>query len=149
MTNPESDQEELWIAEQRKRVVEFLRIEEVDHLGVGDCPAFHVHPCLALWAVQSKKASGTIGWWAISGDVPTDYISGVGCAHPREALREFSRYWHEVAEYMLRGERHSSVTIGKSDRWPELGNLLRTRAEILHEWASDGQIWDRDELRQA
>lgn len=140
-----SPSEDQWIAEQRERVVEYLRMQEVDHLGVGDYPAFHVHPYLALWAVQSKKTPGAIGWWAISGDVPTDYISGRERRHPREALRAFSKYFREVSEYMLRGEPHPAVTIGKPDRWPELGGLLRTRAETLQDWADDDGMWDSDD----
>ena len=87
-----SKSEDTWIASQRKVVQEYLEREGVDHLGVGEYPAFHLHPYVAVWAVQSKKAPGWVGWWAISGDLPTDYVSRGKIAHPREALRAFAHH---------------------------------------------------------
>ena len=102
--------------------------EKVDHGGVGEWPAFHVDPYVALWAVQSKRTPGAVGWWAISGDLPTDYISSSDGRHPREALRAISRSWFEVSDFMLRGEQHPTIKIGPPDQWPILGDLLRRRA---------------------
>jgi non-ribosomal peptide synthetase component F len=105
----------------------------VEHLGVGEYPAFHVHPYLALWAVQSKKAPGQVGWWTVTGDLPADYIGSSEGKHPREALRAFARRWREASELMLRGERHPDYSIGTPDQRPELGDLLQRRAEIIPE----------------
>jgi hypothetical protein len=133
--------EEDWLLEEKQTVEEYLKREKIDHLGVGDYPAFHVHPYVALWAVQSKKFPGRIGWWSISGDLPTDYISGDEGRHPREALRAFSRHWEELAACMLRGEKHTDYSIGTPDQWPELGDLLQRRARIIAEWANDESLW--------
>jgi hypothetical protein len=137
--------EEQWVAAQRKLVEEYLFREKVDHCGVGEWPAFHVHPHVALWAVQSKRTPGAIGWWAISGDLPTDYISSNDGRHPREALRAISQHWREVSDFMLRGEDHPDVRIGTPDQWPKLGDLLRRRAQILQEYADDDGMWQRIE----
>lgn len=139
-----SKSEDTWIASQRKVVQEYLERERVDHLGVGEYPAFHVHPYVAVWAVQSKKAPGWVGWWAISGDLPTDYVSRGKIAHPREALRAFALHWREMSDYMLRGEEHPDVKIGSPDQWPELGDLLRRRAQILQSYADDDDIWEEE-----
>lgn len=80
-------------------------------------------------------------WWAVSGDVPCDYISRGSVAHPRAALRAFARKWREVSGYMLRGEPHPNITIGTPDQWPELGDLLRRRALILQRWVEDNALW--------
>jgi hypothetical protein len=133
--------EELWIAEQRSRIAEYLEKENVDHLGVGEYPAFHVNPYFALWAVQSKAAPGSIGWWAVSGDVPADYISAKGLRHPRDAMRKVADEWKEVSTYMLRNEPHPDTRIGRAEDWPELGKLLLSRSEILCEWADNEEIW--------
>lgn len=133
--------EQAWLKTQRREVVAYLRKEGVDHLGVGNYPAFHFHPYLALWAVQSKKAPGWVGWWAISGDLPTDYISRGRVAHPRSALRAFARKWREISGYMLRGEQHPSITIGSPEQWPELGELLRRRALMIQHLVDDGDLW--------
>jgi hypothetical protein len=133
--------EDNWISSQRKVVEEYLGREGVDHLGVGEYPAFHVHPYLAVWAVQSKKAPGWVGWWAISGDLPTDYVSRGRIAHPRQALREFAQRWREVSDYMIRGEAHPDVRIGSPNEWPWLGPLLRERADNLQRYVDEADIW--------
>lgn len=138
-----SKTEDTWVASQRKVVQEYLEREQVDHLGVGEYPAFHVYPYVAVWAVQSKKSPGWVGWWAISGDLPTDYVSRGTITHPREALRAFAHQWHELSSYMLRGEAHPDVKIGTPDQWPELGDLLWRRAKILQTYADDDEIWGR------
>ena len=134
--------EDSWIEAERKHAEDYLREQGVEHLGVGEYPAFHVHPYLALWAVQSKSSPGAIGWWA--GDLPADYISRSEGRHPREALQAFSRHWLEVSGFMLRGEEHPDYRIGKPDQWPELGDLLRRRTDILQQYADDDGIWKED-----
>jgi len=143
MCEPESN-EDAWLEAQRKAVEEYLQRERVEHLGVGAYPAFHVHPYLALWAVQSKRAPGWVGWWAISGDLPTDYVSRGKVAHPRQALRDFAQRWRELSDYMLRGKEHPEVKMGTPAEWPQLGPLLRRRAEILQSHADDDDIWQED-----
>jgi hypothetical protein len=135
------EQEEAWVAEERAKVVAYLARTGIDHLGVGEWPAFHLQPYLAIWAVQSKKSPGAIGWWAISGDAPTDYMSGAGVRHPREAMAHFSRQWGEAAEFMLRGEEHPETKIGRKEDWPMLAPLLRSRSELLEDFASDDDLW--------
>jgi hypothetical protein len=130
-----------WLLKQRKTVEKYLRAEHVDHLGVGTYPAFCVHPYLALWAVQSKQRPGWVGWWAISGDLPTDYISSSRRRTPRAALRGIARQWREAARYMLQGRPHPDYQIGTPEDWPELGDLLRRRARIIQSWVDDATLW--------
>ena len=135
------DDEDIWIQAERKHAEDYLREQRVEHAGVGEYPAFHVHPYFALWAVQSKSSPGWIGWWAVTGDLPADYISSNEGRHPREALRAFAKHWRELSEFMLRGESHPDCRIGTPDQWPELGDLLRRRAEIIQGYADDDEIW--------
>ena len=102
--------EEAWIEQQRQQVIEYLATERVDHLGVGEYPAFHVHPDFALWAVQSRQSPGLIGWWAVSGDVPTDYFSSATPDIHGEALRTVARQWREWAAFMLRARLIPIIT---------------------------------------
>lgn len=140
MSQPEAN-EDAWVDSQRALVEDYLQREGVDHLGVGEYPAFHIYPHAAVWAVQSKSSPGWVGWWAISGDVPTDYISRGDIAHPREALRVFARHWRELSSYMLRGDEHPDVRIGTPEQWPELGDLPQRRAQILQSYADDDGVW--------
>jgi non-ribosomal peptide synthetase component F len=135
------EDEESWIAAERNHALDYLREQGVAHLGVGEYPAFHFHPYLALWAVQSKTSPGWVGWWVITGDLPADYISSDEGQHPREALRAFARHWREVAGFMLRGEPHPDYSIGSPEQWPELGDFLRQRAAAIMEIADDDENW--------
>jgi hypothetical protein len=82
-----------------------------------------------------------VGWWVVSGDLPTDYLSGHDATDARTALAAFATRWREVSAYMLRGEEHPTVRIGSADNRYELGDLLRGRAEVFQEWADDDAMW--------
>lgn len=134
--------EEAWVAEQRNTVANYLQREGVQHGAVGEWPAWHLQPFVAILAIESYVAPGRTGWWAISGDCPTDYLSFADADHPREAMRHFARQWAELSSFMLRGEPHPETTIGTPDQWPELGDLLKRRAELLHNYAANDSIWE-------
>jgi len=137
-------EEERWCEERRKDVVRYLDQQPIARGRVGEWPAWHLAPYLSLWAVESGNNPEHIGWWVICGDCPTDYLSSDESKHPQDAMRAFATTWSELSDYMLRGEEHPTVNIGTSDQWPELGALLKARAVILREWASDNKIWDDD-----
>ena len=132
--------EDEWVAIEREKVISYLVQQGCEHGGVAEWPAFHLDPYLALWAVQSAKAPGRIGWWVISGDVPTDYMSGSSGYHPRDAMRYLSGQWMQIADCMARGVRHSYM-IGRPDQWPTLAPLLRSRAETISRYAEDNELW--------
>lgn len=138
------DSEDKWIQDQRENAEDYLRVQQVQHLGVGEYPAFHVYPYLALWAVRSLRFPGRVGWWVITGDLPSDYVSSDEGRHPREVLRAFALHWQELSSFMLRGEEHPDVRIGTPDQWPMLGDLLSRRARILQRYADDEEIWTDD-----
>lgn len=140
---PTPEQEEAWVIDQRRKVEDYLAGQGCNHGGVGEWPAFHVTPYLAIWAIRSKIAEGHIGWWAISGDCPTDYMSGKDADHPRKAMMHFSRLWNEAAECMERGKSHETVKIGTKENSAELAALLRSRSKLLGEWSLDESIWTK------
>lgn len=138
------DATEIWVTQQRETVVAYLAKQQCCHTGVGDWPAFHVEPYVALWAVQSATTPGAIGWWAISGDLPTDYMTNRKL-HPRYALRHFSDQWRAMARAMRRGQQLDGVNLGSPNTWPTLAPLLEARANILEEWATDNELWVEDD----
>jgi hypothetical protein len=133
--------EAAWLSEQREVVLLYLSGQGAKHGGLPDEPAFFVVPYVAIWAVNSRKFPGSIGWWAVSGDLPTDYVSSTGIGDARAAMRAFSRRWQELADDMLRGRTHPDSVIGTPDQWPELGKLLKSRADLFSDWADDESIW--------
>jgi len=133
-----------WLKDQRTRVVEYLLNEHVLHGGVADRPAWYVAPCLALWSVDSRRAPGRAGWWAVSGDVPTDYVSSADAKTARDAMRVFANQWEALAKKMLCGESDADMRIGARDQWPELAPLLSVRAKLLRRVAADDSHWSGD-----
>ena len=124
-----------WVAEQRSIVVAYLSAQHCDHAGVSIEPRWFLHPYLAIWAVRSKTSAGLIGWWAISGDVPTDYMTAtreIRCS--ADVLDVFGGRWSKSADAMSRGEY---VGIGDPETVTELAPLLAKRAIMLQELAMD------------
>lgn len=136
------DDFEEWVSQQRHDVEEYLRAQGITDPHVGPWPAFEVAPKFAIWAVESKRISGKIGWWAFSGDCPTDYVPEDGQCHPRSALRNLLEQWRTYVIFMERGERPPNTTFGEHANLPYLASLLRTRAELLSEWLLQDDLWE-------
>ena len=138
------DIEAQWIADRRAEVSEYLRREGVAHGQVGAEPAWFVAPYASVWAVESMGSPGSVGWWAISGDLPNDYVSAVKATNPREAVGAIASLWKEAAGYMERGEQHPTFVIGTGERMEELAPMLASRAELLLEWVNDPEVWEEE-----
>jgi len=134
--------EEQWCEEQRSQVELYLKDQKLEHGEIGEWPAWHFPPYVSIWAIESRISPGWVGWWVISGDMPTDYISAETIKHPREALKAFAKTWNEVSGCMLRGESHPTITIGAPEDWPRLGDLLKKRAESLSLFTGDDSLWE-------
>ena len=136
--------EERWCSERRSQVADYLSGQGVNHGRIGEWPAWHVAPYVSIWAIESMRSPGSVGWWVISGDLPTDYVSADTIKHPREAIRAISARWLEVAGTMRRGGEHPEVTIGGPADRGELASLLETRATALAEYCDDDGVWDSE-----
>lgn len=141
--NPEI--EERWCAEQRAAIAGYLQGEGVRHGEIGEWPAWHVAPYVSVWAIESAVQPGAIGWWAISGDLPTDYVSASQVGHPRMALQLIARRWLAASEAMAAGQPADGFLVGDQASARELAPLLRSRAAILLDWAEDESLWDEEE----
>lgn len=146
---PDYDDQEVeaqWFAERCEEIVKHLKGEGVVHGRIGDEPAWHIAPYVSIWAVESLKSPGEVGWWAISGDLPNDYVSANKAKNPKEAMNAIASLWKEASQYMARGERHPTFVIGSGEDAEELAPLLASRAEILLDWANDPEVWEENEL---
>src|SRR5688572_11663462 len=101
ITNP---QDAAWIALQREVVTRYLTTQGVEHGGLSLDPRWFVSPYVALWAVRSKSNPDLVGWWAISGDLPTDYMTRGGEQDAGDILIGFATRWREAAMRMAIGE---------------------------------------------
>lgn len=137
--NPEV--EARWFAEQRSEVLAYLDREGVQHGGVHEVPAWSASPYISVWCVGSKSTQGSVGWWAICGDCPCDYVSAADVRNPRAAVKAIASLWQDKAAYMARGETHPTFAIGSGESDGELAPLLASRAELLLEWVEDDEVW--------
>jgi hypothetical protein len=133
--------EEQWIRDERSRVEDYLKTEGVSHLGVAGTPSWHVAPYLAIWEVFSKANPTAVGWWVVSGDVPTDYVSSADAHSAREAMRVFSMQWSAVAARMEAGKPDPETRIGSPSHEKGLAPLLSKRARLLREIVDDDDNW--------
>ena len=119
----------VWAGKQREVIQAYLQSQGCDHAGVSLEPRWFLSPYLAIWAIRSKANPDAVGWWAISGDVPTDYMTAAqDIRSAADVLAAFGRQWSQSAESMSRGEH---VGIGKPENVRELAPLLRIRAGML------------------
>jgi hypothetical protein len=130
-----------WIKDERNKVIQYLNEKGVSHMGVPSEPAWFVAPLLGIWPVLSLENPGAVSWWVISGDAPTDHIASDGASEVKEAVSAFAKRWTELSEHILRGEPHPDVQIGTPDQWPELGEILFRRANMLAEFAAADDLW--------
>ena len=130
-----------WVDKQRADVERYLTRHGIINPNVGPWPAFEVAPYFAIWAVESQKTPGKIGWWAFSGDCPTDYVSEDGKCHPRNALKILLNNWSSWVPALKQGKQPSNTRFS-DDNLPILGELLEKRVAILSKWLDDDSLWD-------
>ena len=130
-----------WLREQRAQVEAYLTSEGIAHGGVASEPDWYEPEVLAIWPVESGAAPGTLGWWAVSGDVPTDYVTAAPGMDARGALASVAARWHAAASRMAKGLAPEGLTIGPPEEWPTLAPVLQSRAETLAGWAADDELW--------
>lgn len=143
--NESTESEESWCESQRSRVAGYLRSQDLKHGRIGDWPAWHVKPYVAVWAIESNASPGWIGWWAISGDLPTDYISASDIdppQHPRKAVRAIADRWLKLVAMWKDGRDDEELQIGDHHSRLELTPLLEKRAHLLIQWADDDSLWE-------
>jgi hypothetical protein len=147
METPDYDDpevEEEWCRIGHGEVMEYLAAEGVPHGEVADWPVWYVVPFLSVWAVESRKHPGSVGWWVIYGDLPTDYVSAGEVDHPREVLRAIAWRWKEFVDAARAGKAPDDESMDTETPKPELLDLLEGRAGLLLEMAADDDAWDEE-----
>ena len=134
--------EERWCSERRNEVAAYLTAERVTHGQIGEWPAWHLAPHISIWAIESQAKPGWVGWWAICGDLPTDYVSSAAIKHPRDAMLAFAHRWRTAADLMASGQSLPDFSVGSPAEWPSLAPMLASRAELLQDMATDTGLWD-------
>lgn len=136
------EEEEAWCAERLQQVTEYLGLQDgLEHGEIGEWPAWHLAPYVAIFAVESVKAPGSVGWWVICGDLPSDYCSSDGgCDNPRRAMRRFAEGWQDAITTTPVG----APTLGDTGLPAKLAPVLQSRIDFLLDMVRDGEIWPPD-----
>jgi hypothetical protein len=129
-----------WVAEQRATVMRYLARERVPGVRVADEPAWHIALEVAVWPVLGAR-SGTRSYWAISGNVPTDFLPADIAPDARHAVAAFAERWRTLARYLKRGEKHPTIWVESRADERELAAMLASRARLLAEWAAADEYW--------
>lgn len=131
-----------WCAEARRHVEDHLSDQQIAHGRVAEEPTWFVAPYVALWAVESKARPETVGAWAVSGDVPLDLVAAEDHEHPRDALHAIADRWLAYAADVRAGRVEGAIELEGVEDDDELARMLVNRAETLHEWAADDELWE-------
>jgi len=135
----EKQDEEKWFKERRQEVLYYLSKEGVTHGEVSEYPAWDVVPYTSVWPIESKKSPGSVGWWVVCGDHPTDYVSAGNIKEPRQVYEEIAKRWLELCDYAKAGKKYPSIRINLDSK--ELIEMLRSRAKTFLDWIQDDEIW--------
>lgn len=119
----------MWVSGQRRVVEDYLKTQGCEHGGVSLEPRWYASPHVAVWAVRSRSNPDFVGWWAISGDLPTDYMTAspeIGSVP--SILAAFAARWSTISEAMSKGEESG---IGRQSDAASLAPLLSARVQLL------------------
>lgn len=145
MSKPDYDNPEVekqWCVEQRANVCRYLDAESVEYGRIGKWPAWHVAPYVSVWAIESKTSRGWIGWWVISGDLPTDYVSATEIKHPRKAVQAIADRWRDYCASVQDGKLKTDYTVEGVEGSREHLSMLEARASTLLRWVEDDSLWE-------
>lgn len=138
---PQAVPVEEWLAARHRQVSDYLQRAGLTHGAVAELPDWHIYPYLSIWAVESVRAPGYVGWWVICGDCPTDYVTATADQSPRAALSLFAAQWQAAVPYLERGEQHPDFTLGDPAAAHMLAPLMAERAAALATLAADEELW--------
>lgn len=131
-----------WCAEQREKVAVYLETMGVAHGRIGCDPAWMVAPYVAIWAIESARRREHVGWWVLSGDMPTDSVSATGHRHPRLALAAMATRWRSYVAAVRAGSPPEGYAISSVEGDPGLLDMIERRADTLGQWAAEDDLWD-------
>ena len=138
------DIEAQWCNEQQAVVAAYLQSQNVRHGRIGEWPAWHIAPVVSIWAIESTVRLNWIGWWVISGDLPTDYISSADVSdpqHPRTAIQMIAERWLKQADAWKEDRDFEGIQINSLHTRKELSTMLESRANLIIEWAENDLYW--------
>jgi len=128
-----------------EKLVKRLEEDDIRYGSIRNDPLSYDPDLACVWAIEEPDIPGMVGWWAISGDVPTTWLPANEVPDPRSFLRIVSERWRAAADAMETGDPPPELTLGPTKEWPRLVPMLRRRADTLEYWAGEDEAWEEDE----
>jgi len=130
--------EQAWIAECHGKLLQRLAEDGLVHGAVHDDPISYAPGLACVWSIEGPDGPGTVGWWAINGDLPTTYLPTVDLPDPPSFLRAVGQRWRSIADAL----GHGRPGIAPEDR--RSSGILLWRAGLLERWADDDRVWEAE-----
>ena len=124
-----------WVRTQFQKANRFLAEKGVIPSKVLADESRYLAPYMAIWKMESKRPSNKT-YWAMSGDLPSDFVDVKVAATARDAVRHFSMMWQMQAENLVRSGATRDATQAK------FAQLLVSRAESLYRMHNDDKLWN-------
>ena len=134
-----------WCVEVRGHVEKYLSEQQVEHGRIAEEPTWSAAPYAALWAVESRARPETVGAWVISGDLPMDLVASDDHEHPRDAMHAIADRWLGYVADSRAGKQVEAFDGPGGMLDQDFVKMLVSRAETLHEWAADDDLWEADD----
>ncbi|MBN8445457.1 MAG: DUF4826 family protein [Gammaproteobacteria bacterium] len=128
MTEAETQE---WVRLQFQRANLHLAEQGIVMESVAVAESRYLPPLIAVWKIHGLNKNVV---WAISGDVPVDYLPVAVAADAREAIKHFSYRWQMKAQQIMDN--------GISDQTSaDYVQLLVGRANMLYDLSESETLW--------
>ncbi len=128
MTEAETQE---WVRLQFQRANLHLAEQGIIMESVAVAESRYLPPLIAVWKIHGLNKNVV---WAISGDVPVDYLPVAVAADAREAIKHFSYRWQMKAQQIMDN--------GISDQTSaDYVQLLVGRANMLYDLSESETLW--------
>ncbi len=128
MTDAETQE---WVRLQFQRANLHLAEQGIVMESVAVAESRYLPPLIAVWKIHGLNKNVV---WAISGDVPVDYLPVAVAADAREAIKHFSYRWQMKAQQIMDN--------GISDQTSaDYVQLLVGRANMLYDLSESETLW--------
>ena len=128
MTEAETQE---WVRLQFQRANLHLAEQGIVMESVAVAESRYLPPLIAVWKIHGLNKNVV---WAISGDVPVDYLPVAVAADAREAIKHFSYRWQMKAQQII-DNRISDQTSA------DYVQLLVGRANMLYDLSESETLW--------
>jgi hypothetical protein len=120
-----------WVRLQFQRANLHLAEQGIVMESVAVAESRYLPPLIAIWKIHGLNKTVV---WAISGDVPVDYLPVAVAADAREAIKHFSYRWQMKAQQII----DNGISDNTSADYVQ---LLVGRANMLYDLAESETLW--------